>query len=386
LLERTIDRAARDLGLSPFDVRRRNFITPAQFPYTTPSHVTYDVGDFARVLATAEHQADVAGFPGRRAASQAAGKLRGLGLAYYIEAILGDDSETSAVEFHDTGRATLYVGTVSNGQGHETVYSQYLSDLTGLPVDAIDVVQADTDRIPMGGGTGGSRSVTVQSVATHALAQEMVAKFAAFLESEGMAEPVTFDDGIFSAPGSNRRLTLAEAVDLARARGRADLMRHNARIKLPARSFPNGAHICEVEIDPDTGAMVMDRYHVVDDLGVLMHAQLAEGQIHGGVAQGFGQAVMEETHFDADGQLLTGSFMDYAMPRAADLPMIGFAHEPTPSTSNPLGMKGCGEAGTVGSLPAIGNAVLDALWARGVRHIDMPLTPNRIWTWLNEAS
>ena len=386
LLERTMDTAARELGVSPFDLRRRNFIQPAQFPYTTHGRVTYDVGDFARVLSRAHDAADVAGFAARRRASEAVGKLRGLGLAYYIEAILGDDSESAALEFTDDGRARLFVGTVSNGQGHETVYAQYLSDLTGLDVDSIEIVQADSDRIPMGGGTGGSRSVTVQSVATHALAQTMVAAFSAFLESEVEATPVTFADGIFSAPGSNRRLTLAEAADLARARGRTDLLRHDARIKLPARSFPNGAHVCEVELDPDTGALTLDRYTVVDDLGVLMHPQLAEGQIHGGVAQGFGQAVVEDMHYDADGQLRTGSFMDYALPRAADLPMIRFAHEPTPSTSNPIGMKGCGEAGTVGSLPAVSNAVLDALWDRGVRHIDMPMTPLRVWTWLQDAA
>jgi len=385
LLERTMDRAARDLGVSAFDLRRRNFIAPDSFPYLTPAGVTYDVGDFARVLGRAEGEADVAGFAARRAASAAAGKLRGLGLAYYIEAILGDDSESAAIEFPETGGARLYVGTQSNGQGHETVYAQYLADLTGLPFDAIEVVQGDSDRIAMGGGTGGSRSVTVQSVATLGTVEQMVAAFSTFLQDEIAAAPVTFAEGIFSAPGSNTRLTLLEAADLARARGRTDLLRHEKRSKLPGRSFPNGAHLCEVEIDPDTGALVLDRYTVVDDLGVLMHPQLAEGQIHGGIAQGFGQAVVEETRFDADGQLLTGSFMDYAMPRASDLPMIRFASEPTPSKNNPIGMKGCGEAGTVGALAAIGNAALDALWSRGVRHVDMPLTPQRIWHWLNDA-
>ncbi len=384
LLERTMDRAARDLGLSPFDLRRRNFIAPAQFPYTTPSGTTYDVGDFARVLTRAESLGDVAGFDARRAASAGQGKLRGLGLAYYIEAILGDDTEGAAIEFPDTGGVRLFVGTQSNGQGHETVYAQYLSDLTGLPFDAIEVVQGDSDRIAQGGGTGGSRSVTVQSVATLGTARQMVAAFAEFLSAETGA-PFAFDEGIFSAPGSNTRLTLIEAADLARARGRHDLLRHETRTKLPGRSFPNGAHLCEVEIDPETGALSVDRYTVVDDLGTLMHPQLAEGQIHGGIAQGFGQAVCEETRYDTDGQLQTGSFMDYALPRASDLPMVRFASEPTPSINNPIGMKGCGEAGTVGALAAISNAALDALWPLGVRQVDMPLTPQRLWQALQDA-
>ncbi|WP_127105556.1 xanthine dehydrogenase family protein molybdopterin-binding subunit [Pararhodobacter zhoushanensis] len=385
LLERAMDNAARELGVSPFELRARNFIAPDNFPYTTPSEVTYDVGDFARVLNRAHELGDVAGFPARRKASEAKGLLRGMGLSYYIESILGDDTEGATVEFTDEGRVNLYVGTQSNGQGHETVYAQYLSDLTGLPFDLIDVVQGDSDRIARGGGTGGSRSVTVQSVATHGTAEAMVAAFSTFLEEEIEATPFTFDDGIFSAPGSNQRLTLLEAADLARAKGRKDLLKHEKRTKLEGRSFPNGAHICEVEIDPETGALVMDRYLAVDDLGTLMHPQLAEGQVHGGIAQGFGQAIVEDTQFDEDGQLLTGSFMDYAMPRATDFPAIRFYSEPTPSKNNPIGMKGCGEAGTVAALSAVSNATLDALWDQGVHHVDMPMTPQRIWGWLQDA-
>ncbi|WP_323037826.1 xanthine dehydrogenase family protein molybdopterin-binding subunit [Pararhodobacter sp.] len=386
LLERTMDMAARELGVSPFDLRTRNFIPPASFPYTTPSKVTYDVGDFARVQTRAQELGDVAGFAARKAQSAAKGLLRGLGYAYYIESILGEDEEGAGIDFSEDGRVTLLVGTQSNGQGHETVYTQYLADLTGLPFDAIDVVQGDSDRIARGGGTGGSRSVTVQTFATHATAAQMVADFATFLEAEIDAAPFVFEDGIFSAPGSNQRLTLLEAADLARARRRTDLLTHHKRAKLPARSFPNGAHLCEIEIDPETGALTLDRYLAVDDFGTLLHPTLAEGQVHGGVAQGYGQAVIEDTVYDADGQLLTGSFMDYAMPRASDVPMVRFFSEPTPSKNNPIGMKGCGEAGTVGSLAAISNAALDALWDRGVRHIDMPLTPQRIWSWLNEAA
>ena len=383
-LERAIDMAARELGLSPFDLRARNFLAPAEFPATTAMGITYDVGDFAPVMARAVEGADVAGFPARRAESARKGRLRGMGVSYYIEAILGEDAETAAVEFTQDG-VLLLVGTQSNGQGHETVYAQYLADLTGLDADQITVIQGDSDRIARGGGTGGSRSVTVQSLATHATVVQMVAAFAGFLSDE-LAADVTFDDAIFSAPGTNHRLTLAEAVDLARARGRADLMRHEARARLPGRSFPNGCHICEVEVDPETGVLVMDRYLAVDDFGNLMHPALAEGQVHGGVAQGFGQAVMEDFRFDDTGQVITGSFMDYAMPRAADLPMFGFENLPTPSRNNPLGMKGCGEAGTVAALSAISNAALDAMWARGVRRVDMPLTPHRVWQMLQQAS
>ncbi|MFN4099331.1 MAG: xanthine dehydrogenase family protein molybdopterin-binding subunit [Pararhodobacter sp.] len=383
LLERTMDQAARELGLSPFELRRRNFIAPEAFPYTTPGEMTYDVGSFARVLARAEELGDVAGFPARKAASEAKGLLRGLGLAYYIESILGEDSEAAVVELTETG-AKLYVGTQSNGQGHETVYAQYLTDLTGLPFNEIEVVQGDSDLIARGGGTGGSRSVTVQSAATHGTVEQMVAAFSAFLGEELGAE-VGFEDGIFSAPGSNRRLTLLEAAEMARAKGRKDLLRHEKRTKLAGRSFPNGAHLCEVEIDPETGGLRLESYLAVDDLGVLLHPQLAEGQVHGGVVQGFGQAVMEDLRFDDDGQLLSGSLMDYGVPRISDVPYIRFVSEPTPSKNNPIGMKGCGEAGTVGALSALSNAALDALWSQGVRHVDMPLTPLRIWTWLEHA-
>lgn len=385
LLERAMDLAARELNLSPFDLRRRNLIAPDAFPYTTPSGVTYDVGDFARVLARAEDLGDVAGFGARRAESARRGRLRGMGLAFYIESILGDDTEGATVTFNEDGRVTLYVGTQSNGQGHETVYARYLAELTGIDEGLIEVVQGDSDRIARGGGTGGSRSVTVQTFATHAMAEEMVAAFAVFLEEELDAGPFSFEDGTFSTPNSNRRPTLIEAAEMARAAGRTELLRHETRAKLPGRSFPNGVHLCEVEIDPETGALSLDRYLAVDDFGNLMNPALAIGQVHGGVAQGFGQAVCEEMHFDAEGQLLTGSFMDYAMPRAADLPFIAFESVPTPSVYNPMGMKGCGEAGTVGALPAIANAALDAMWEHGVRQVDMPLTPARLWSWLRAA-
>jgi len=384
LIERVMDMAAREMGLSPFDLRKRNFIAPDQFPYPTAAGMAYDTGDFARVLERAQAGGDVTGFTARRAKSAARGMLRGLGLSFYIESILGEDSEAATIEFHPDG-VNLYVGTQSNGQGHETVYAQYLADLTGLEADAITVVQGDSDRIARGGGTGGSRSVTVQTLATHGTVVQMIAAFAGFLQETLGAGPFTFDDGIFQAPASNHRLTLLEAVALAREKGRDDLLRHEKRSQLPGRSFPNGAHLCEVEIDPETGALSVERYLAFDDFGNLMHPMLVQGQVHGGVAQGFGQAVCEEALFDDQGQLLTGSFMDYAMPRTTDLPMIGFESVPTPSPNNPMGMKGCGEAGTVGTIAAISNAAFDALWPEGVRQIDMPLTPLKIWTLLQEA-
>ncbi|MGJ8589845.1 MAG: xanthine dehydrogenase family protein molybdopterin-binding subunit [Yoonia sp.] len=386
VLERAMDEAARQLGVDPWTLREKNFIAPNKFPYTTVSGVTYDVGDFAMVLASAGREADRAGFAARKAASAKNGKLRGQGLCYYIESILGNPSETTAVEFTPEG-ATIYVGTQSNGQGHETVYAQFLSDQTGIPAGQITVAQGDSDRIATGGGTGGSRSVTVQNTATLAAVDVMLEGFTAFLaDAEGVdARAVSFDDERFRIAGSNLTPTMLEVADMARDAGRDDLLRHSATIKLDNRSFPNGAHVTEVEIDPETGVVTVDRYTVVDDFGNLINPMLAEGQVHGGVAQGIGQALTERVVFDADGQLLTASFMDYGMPRADDLPMIKFSTECVPSTYNPMGMKGCGEAGTVGALAAMANAVLDALWDAGVREVEMPFTPHRVWETIHKA-
>ncbi|MCM2560699.1 xanthine dehydrogenase family protein molybdopterin-binding subunit [Lutimaribacter sp. EGI FJ00015] len=387
VLERAMDMAARELDISPWELRRRCFIQPAQFPYDTLTGETYDVGDFPRVLDHAARTADVDGFAARRAASEAEGRLRGMGLCYYIESILGDPSEGAKVEFNEDGTVLIYVGTQSNGQGHETVYAKFLSDQTGIPFEAITVIQGDSDRIEKGGGTGGSRSVTVQNNATLATVDAMIAAFTPYLaEKMGVEESeVSFDDETFRAPGSNLTPTMMEAAQMARADGRDDLLMHQARATLEARSFPNGAHIAEVEVDPDTGVVTLDRYSVVDDFGNLINPMLAEGQVHGGVAQGVGQALTESVVYDADGQLLTATFMDYAMPRADDLPMITFETEPVPSTANIMGMKGCGEAGTVGAMAATANAVMDALWTRGVRRADMPFTPHRVWNMLNDA-
>jgi carbon-monoxide dehydrogenase large subunit len=387
VLERLIDRAARELKVDPFELRRINFIRPTQFPYATPVGETYDVGDFDKVMRRAIHEADVAGFEARRATAAQRGLLRGLGMCYYIESILGDPSENARVAFNEDGTVTLFVGTQSTGQGHETVYASFLSDQTGIPAERIRVVQGDSDLIRQGGGTGGSRSVTVQNNAALATVATITEAFTAFLADEmGVpASGIQFDEDRFRAEGTNMTPTMLEVAGMARDKGRDDLLTHEARAKLDARSFPNGCHISEVDIDPDTGVVTVERYTVVDDFGNLINPMLAEGQVHGGVVQGIGQAVSEHVVYDDQGQLLTATFMDYALPRAADVPNIGFTSEPVPSTANIMGMKGCGEAGTVGALAAVANAVQDALWARGVRQADMPFTPHKVWELLRGA-
>jgi carbon-monoxide dehydrogenase large subunit len=385
-LERVMDHAARELGVDPWALRRRNFIPAGAFPYTSSTGETYDVGDFHRVLDRAEAEADRAGFAARKAASAARGKLRGMGLCYYIESILGNPSETAKLVFEEDGRVSIHVGTQSNGQGHETVYARFLSDQTGIPMDRITVVQGDSDRIANGGGTGGSRSVTTQNNATLATVGKMVEVFGAYLADKlGVeASQINFDDETFRAPGSNIAPTMLEAAAMAREDHRTDLLSHAETATLPGRSYPNGAHVAEVEVDPETGKVTLERYTVVDDFGNLINPMLVEGQVHGGVVQGIGQALCEQVVYDAEGQLLTASFMDYAMPRADDVPMVQFDTEPVPSTANVMGMKGCGEAGTVGAMAAMGNAVADALWDHGVRQAQMPFTPHRVWKMLND--
>ena len=384
-IERAMDYAAHELGVDRFELRRKSFIRPDQFPYTSATGELYDVGDFDRVLTRAMREADVAGFEARRAEAEAQGKLRGLGCCYYIESILGDPSETADIEFTEDGRVRLYVGTQSNGQGHETVYKQFLATDLGIDPALIDVVQGDSDRIASGGGTGGSRSVTTQGTANRGTAERVIERFTPFVAEQLDVDDVAFEDGTFRSDASNRVMTVMEAAEAARAEGRDDLMRTRETTKLPGRSYPNGCHLCEVEIDRDTGNLAVVKYTVVDDFGNLMNPMLAEGQVHGGVAQGIGQATTEYVVYDADGQLLTASFMDYGMPRAVAMPMIAFYSEPVPSTANVLGMKGCGEAGTVGAMAAVGNAALDALWPLGLRRVDMPFTPSRVWAMLQDA-
>lgn len=385
-LERTMDLAARELGVNPWELRRKNFIPKDAFPYTSSTGELYDVGDFDRVLTRVEHESDLAGFAARRSESTANGKLRGMGLCFYIESILGDPAEGAKIEFCEDGTAKIYVGTQSNGQGHETVYAKFLSDQTGIPMHLIEVVQGDSDRIANGGGTGGSRSVTVQANVTLFAVAKMIEKFTPYLADKmGVeADQIAFDDVSFRAEGSNLAPTMIEAAEMARVDGRVDLLMFEARAKIPGRSYPNGAHVAEVEIDPETGKVDVLRYTVTDDFGNLINPMLVQGQIHGGVAQGLGQALTEHVVYDDEGQLLSASFMDYGMPRADDMPFVDFSTEPTPSTANTMGMKGCGEAGTVGSMGAVANAVQDALWDKGVRQADMPFTPSRVWQLLQD--
>ena len=384
VLERIMDRAARELSVDPWELRRINFIKPAQFPYDTATGETYDVGEFDMVMTRGTQEADSAGFATRRDADAARGLLRGQGICYYIESILGDPSEGAKVNFLADGTVEILVGTQSGGQGHETVYAKFLSDQTGIPMDAIRVIQGDSDLIAQGGGTGGSRSVTTQNNATLATVSKIKEEFTAFLADEmGVpAAEISFDDERFRAEGSNLTPTMLDVAEMAREKGRDDLLTHHERATLDARSFPNGVHVCEVVVDPETGIVTPDRYTVVDDFGNLINPVLAEGQVHGGVAQGMGQALQERVVYDEDGQLLTASFMDYAMPRAVDVPNISFTSAPVPSTANIMGMKGCGEAGTVGAMAAVANAVQDALWDAGVRQADMPFTPHRVWEML----
>ncbi|MDT0682804.1 xanthine dehydrogenase family protein molybdopterin-binding subunit [Roseicyclus sp. F158] len=387
-LERAMDQAARVFGEDPASFRRRSMIRPGQLPYATATGESYDVGDFPGVLDALCSKADMGGFAARRAASEAKGKLRGIGLVSYVEAILGAPDETTTVEFTQEGRVRLYVGTQSAGQGHETVHPRLLEARTGIPAHAVDVVMGDSDLIAKGGGTGGSRSVTVQAMVTDRAGQMMEAAFASFLAAElGVPEDaLTFEDGRFRAEGTNAAPDFMEAARMAHDAGRGDLLKHTATATLPGRSFPNGAHAAEVEVDPETGDVSLLSYKVVDDFGTLIDPVLAIGQVHGGVAQGVGQALMERAAHDEEGQALAVTFMDYAMPRAYDLPMIEFSQRPIPSPRNPVGMKGCGEAGTVGAIAAVSNAVQDALWARGVRNAQMPFTASRVWAMLRDAA
>ncbi|MGG7566711.1 xanthine dehydrogenase family protein molybdopterin-binding subunit [Rhodovulum sp. DZ06] len=386
-LERLMDAAARQFDMGQEEIRRINFIPPEAFPYTTAVEETYDVGQFDKVLTRALRESDWEGFEARRSEAAGRGRLLGRGLCCYIESILGAQNETTRIEFAEDGGLDLYVGTQSNGQGHETVYSQILHQRTGLPFDRIRVRMGDSDLIATGGGTGGSRSVTMQGNSINAASDEMIEKFRALAEEEleAPAADLEFSDGAWRVAGTDKAITLMELSVAARKAGKTELLTTERENTVPGRSYPNGAHIAEVEADPETGHMQVVRYTVVDDLGVLMNPMLAEGQVHGGVIQGIGQALTERVAHDEGAQLLSASFMDYAIPRAKDVPNVPFHSEPTPSTANPIGMKGCGEAGTVGALAAVTNAGLDALWPAGVRHVDMPMTPQRVWGWIRDA-
>ena len=407
-IERVVDKMCRELGLDPVAVRRQNFIAPDQFPYQTPVGLVYDTGNYAATLDKLLDLGNFAGFEARRAKSAANGKLRGLGLSTWVEACgiapsnlvgaLGARVglfDAATVRVNPTGNISVMVGAHSHGQGHETVFAQIVADKLGIPEANVDIVHGDTSKIPFGMGSYGSRSLSVCGSAMDKALDKVIAKgkkiAAHMLEaSEG---DIVFEDGKFSVTGTDKAKTFGEIAFSA-------YVPHNYPLETlepgleetafydPANfTYPAGAYACEVEVDPDTGRVEVQSFTCADDFGNVMNPMIVEGQVHGGVAQGIGQALLEGCTYDANGQLLSGSYMDYTMPRADDLPMYTVDHSCiTPCTHNPLGVKGCGEAGAIGSPPAVVNAVIDALQRGGmtkITHIDMPLTPSRVWAAIN---
>lgn len=383
LIERLMDVAARDLGLKPEEIRRRNFIQA--LPYRTPTGRHYDTGDFDRHLTLALERADQAGFPARLEASRVAGKLRGFGFATYVEACAFPGSEAANLELNPDGTVTLLIGTQTNGQGHATAYGQIVAALLGIEVEKVVTVQGDTDRVRTGGGTGGSRSIPLGAASVDLAAKMLVEKIKLLAADhlEAAAGDLELTGGAVRVVGTDRALSLAGVAALAPDKAARS---GHGEFHQPECTYPNGTHVAEVEIDPETGAVALVAYTAVDDFGVTVNPILLAGQVHGGIAQGAGQALMEEAVYDGEGQVLTGSFMDYAMPRAATLPFLDVSTANVPSTTNRLGIKGAGEAGTIGATPAVANAVVDALdRARGIRHLDMPFTPERVWRALRSA-
>ena len=385
LIERLIDRAAGVVGLDPIEIRRRNYIAPAKMPYKTATGTTYDSGDFARVMDDCLKLADWKGFAGRAAASKKDGKLRGRGLAYFVEeaSVFNDRMD---LRFDPSGTVTILAGTHSHGQGHATAFAQLVSEWLGVPFESIRYVQGDTNAVPMGRGTYGSRSSMVGGNALKKAADAIIEKAKAMAAHLMEAAPtdIEFKDGQFRIAGTDRAMPITA---VAKAFYRPMFLPPQFGVGLEASgsfaseppNYPNGCHTCEVEIDPEIGAVEIVRYTAVDDVGLVLNHLLVEGQIHGGVAQGLGQALMETVQYDGSGQLVTGSFQDYAMPRALNMPDMVSQVVEVPATTNPLGIKGCGEAGATGAPPAIVNAILDALRPLGIDHIDMPATPQRVW-------
>ncbi len=402
LVERIVDLAAKELGVDPAELRRKNMIQPADFPYQTPVALEYDIGDYEASLNKALEMADYAGFANRKADSEANGKLRGIGLSCYIEACglapsalagaLGAGVglwESGEVRVNPTGSVTVLTGTHSHGQGHETTFAQLVASRFGISVDDVEVVHGDTGKMDFGLGTYGSRSLSVGGSALSVAADKVVEKgrkIAAHL-LEGDVDNIDFEDGEFRLKESNRSKTFQEIAFAA-------YVPHDYPIEelepgLAEKAFydpvnftyPAGTHICEVEIDPETGVTEITKFTAVDDFGTIINPMIVEGQVHGGVAQGIGQAMLEQCVYDESGQLQTGSFMDYCMPRADDLPNFTVGMTTTVCTHNPIGAKGCGEAGAIGSPPAIINAITDAV---GVRDISMPATPEKVWRAIQE--
>ena len=386
VIERIIDIAADELKIDPIELRRRNYISPQQMPFKTGLTFMYDCGEFEKNMDMALELHDSAGFKRRREESRRRGKLRGLGISNTIERAAAGGTEGAEVRFDRSGSVTLFSGSVTAGQGHETVFKQLVCDRLGLHPDDVRYVQGDTDEVFYGEGTGGSRTSTMSSAAFQ-MATDKVIEKAKVIAAHALkidVPDVNFAEGVFSSPKTNRTMTIKDvAIDSANpAKIPASMepgLFATAVYKAPVQNFPNGCHVCEVEIDRETGVVDIVRYSVVDDVGTVLNPMLLHGQIHGGVAQGAGQVLMEDIHFDASGQLVTASFMDYAMPHAHNLCEMEVESNPVPTKTNPLGTKGAGEAGNVGALPAVANALVDALSEFGIKHIEMPATPERVW-------
>jgi carbon-monoxide dehydrogenase large subunit len=381
LIERVMDNCAAETGLTRDEIRRRNYIKPEQMPYSTALGNVYDTGEFQTVMEKCMKRADWAGFPARKAESEKRGKLRGIGLGYYIEKCGGGNPETADIRFTEDDKIEIYIGNQSNGQGHETAYAQVLGDVLGIDGERIKIIQGDTDRTPPG-LTGGSRALPVGGVAVLLGGREIVekGKKVAARVMEAAVEDIEFADGTFTVAGTDKTMSLFDVSRQAEGDENLDTTHH----RVPeAATFPNGCHVCELEIDPDTGIVEIQRYTVVDDFGSVINPNMLAGQVHGGVGQGLGQALYEHAVYDEEsGQLMTGSYMDYNLPRADQVPMIDFTTHNVWCTTNPLGIKGSGEAGAIGAPPAAISAVCDAL---GVVNIDMPATQEKIWAVANEG-
>jgi aerobic carbon-monoxide dehydrogenase large subunit len=385
LIEQLLDRAAGVVGIDPIEIRRRNFVPPTAMPHKLHSGIAFDSGDFMHVMDECLKLADWNGFSKRAAESKKNGKLRGRGIGYFIEeaAIF---NERMVIRFDPGGAVSIIAGTHSHGQGHQTVYAQMVHEWLGVPFESISFIQGDTNEVAVGRGTYGSRSMHVGGNALKKAADAIIekAKPMAAMMLEASAGDIEFKDGSFRIVGTDRSIPLTA---VAQSLHRPMFLPPQFEVGLEASgtfaaepsNFPNGCHVCEVEIDPETGSVTLARYAAVDDVGKIMNHLLCEGQIHGGVAQGVGQALMESVVFDGDGQLVTGSFQDYAMPRAEDFPELVSELTEVPATTNPLGVKGAGEAGATGAPPAVIGAILDALRPLGIDHIDMPATQHRIW-------
>ena len=386
VLERLVDHCAHRLKIAPEELRARNLVKVAQMPYKTRTDRTYDVGDFEGAMRAALARADHAGFTSRLEEARSRGMIRGVGIASYIECTAWGDGEEGSVMLDKSGDFTVLIGTQSNGQGHETAYAQVVSHYLDVPLDRIKVVQGDTQRIPTGFGTGGSRSIPVGAVMVTRASETLVAslKELAADKLEAAVADLEAADGHIRIAGTDRAVSYVEIANLPGAA--PDKLKAIESFSPPDATYPNGTHVCEVEIDPETGVTRIVGYTVVDDFGVTLNPLLLAGQVHGGIAQGIGQALMEQAVYSEEGQLLTASFMDYCVPRADDLPSFNFETRNIPSTTNPLGLKGAGEAGSIGSTPAVMNAVGDALWrAYGVAHIDMPATPRAVFSAIRQA-